>query len=291
MAPAPSPSGIRVFLSYAREDAVAAQSLVDWLRRHQCQVFWDQDMAPGIDWAEMLTLELDAAQCLIVLWTSASVQSQWVRNEADAALHLGKLWPLLLEPVAPPLAFRHLNAIDLSGWRGDGDDVRLERLLRALRKRFEADGVAALTAAGVSADHRKQPAGDAAGPTEPSATTPPVAFDDRTPAARPFWHWGALAALAFLLVLIAWAVLTRSPHGGGGEVDGPGGAASSAASAPPAASAASAASAPASEAASAANTPKPPPNLRPARCDRLLGEAQIRALRPDEQAFLRTQCR
>jgi hypothetical protein len=61
---------------------------------------------------------LAAAERVVVLWSKTSVKSAWVLDEAAAGRDSGRLIPVLIERVEPPLGFRQYQAIDLSGGRG-----------------------------------------------------------------------------------------------------------------------------------------------------------------------------
>ena len=69
---------------------------------------------------------------MIVVWTRDSVQSEWVLNEASDARKRDRLVPVLLDPVTPPLEFRHLQVADLSNWQGDSDAPQFTRLHKGL---------------------------------------------------------------------------------------------------------------------------------------------------------------
>ena len=71
-----------VFISYAKEDAATAQMLANALQRAELSVWWNRDIPPGKTWDDVIGCALDAAACVIVLWSSASIQSRWVREEA-----------------------------------------------------------------------------------------------------------------------------------------------------------------------------------------------------------------
>ncbi len=75
---------------------------------------------------------MTAASCVIVVWTRQSVASEWVLNEASDARKRDRLVPVLLDPVTPPLEFRHLQMADLSGWNGDASDSQFTGLRNAV---------------------------------------------------------------------------------------------------------------------------------------------------------------
>lgn len=121
-----------VFLSYSRQDKTLAARFVELLEGLGWDVFWDQETRAGTLWPKVLEDELNQARCLLVLWTSHSVASRWVRIEAYEALQNEKLLPVRLENVKPPLEFRQTQIFDLIGWTGEPTDPRLPRLFEDL---------------------------------------------------------------------------------------------------------------------------------------------------------------
>ena len=121
-----------VFISYAKEDAAAARMLADALQKAEFSVWWDRLIPPGRTWDDVIGRALDTAACVVVLWSRASIQSRWVREEAEKAASRGCLIPVLVDKVDPPFGFGRIQAADLSGWRGDEHDPRFADLLRAV---------------------------------------------------------------------------------------------------------------------------------------------------------------
>jgi hypothetical protein len=121
-----------VFISYAREDAEAARMVADALEKAKIPVWWDRHIPPGKTWDEVIGRALDAAACVIVLWSRTSVESRYVREEAVRAASRNCLIPVFLEKVAPPFGFGLIQAADLSGWRGDDQDPKFTELLAAV---------------------------------------------------------------------------------------------------------------------------------------------------------------
>lgn len=82
-----------------------------------------------------------AAKCVVVLWSRISTDSDWVRSEAEEAHRQGTIIPALIDDVLPPLAFRRIQAADLTRWRGHSDSPEILQLLQqidALLKRATA---------------------------------------------------------------------------------------------------------------------------------------------------------
>jgi len=110
----------RIFISYASEDRERARILAQALEQRGWPVWWDREIPLGKVFDEVIEENLARAQCVLVLWSKASVGSRWVRSEASAAAARGVLIPVLLEQdIDIPLQFRLLHAADLSSWEGD----------------------------------------------------------------------------------------------------------------------------------------------------------------------------
>ncbi len=121
-----------VFISYAKEDAAFAGTLAEALQRVGFSVWWDRHIPPGKTWDDVIGRALDAAACVVVLWSQTSIQSRWVREEAERAASRGCLIPVLAGEVDPPLGFGRIQAADLSKWRGAEDDSEFGGLVRAI---------------------------------------------------------------------------------------------------------------------------------------------------------------
>jgi peptidoglycan hydrolase-like protein with peptidoglycan-binding domain len=122
-----------VFVSYAREDEATARKLARVLEGEGFAVWWDRSSIPtGQRFDEAIEAALDATESAIVLWSSHSVGSRWVRDEARRALNRGILFPVLIGDVEPPLGFGSLQYVDLSAWDGGQEDAELDKLVAAI---------------------------------------------------------------------------------------------------------------------------------------------------------------
>ncbi len=122
----------QVFISYAKEDAATAGMLAKALEVAGFTVWWDRHIPPGKTWDEVIGHALDAATCVVVLWSKRSVQSRWVREEAEKAASRSCLIPALVDKVDPPFGFARIQAADLSEWRGGEYDPQFADLLEAV---------------------------------------------------------------------------------------------------------------------------------------------------------------
>jgi len=103
-----------VFISYSSEDRERVRSLVTTLERGGWDVWWDRQIDAGVVFDREIEKAIDEAKCIIVVWSSKSVESEWVRTEAGEGLEKGNLVPIMIEDVKPPLAFRRIQTIDFS---------------------------------------------------------------------------------------------------------------------------------------------------------------------------------
>ncbi len=178
-----------LFISYAREDQPRVEALVAAIERRGWSVFWDRQIPAGQTWRGHIGGALTEARCVLVAWSTHSVASRWVIDEAEEGQQRGALLPVLLDAVTPPMGFRGTQAADLSDWQPGQRAPELERLLDDIGVKLEAG---------------PRPA--------PTRSTP------RTPVrrARTFVSRGALgvaAALALLLAIgaVYWVLESRSP--------------------------------------------------------------------------------
>jgi serine/threonine-protein kinase len=127
-----------LFLSYKAEDRARVAPLVQALEGDGLSVWWDAHIGGGDDWRDTILRHLEAAKCVIVVWSkrSAGPNGNFVRDEATRAQKRKTYFPLRIDKVDPPLGFGETQALDLTGWKGDRADPRYEAVLGALRKRL-----------------------------------------------------------------------------------------------------------------------------------------------------------
>lgn len=125
-----------IFLSYAREDLDRARPLVKALEGQGWIVFWDPSILPGPRFRQVLATELDAARCVVVLWSQQSVASEWVQEEAERAKDRDVLLSVSIDDIKPPLGFGQRQMANLVGWKGDRAAADIEALVRAIAERI-----------------------------------------------------------------------------------------------------------------------------------------------------------
>lgn len=121
-----------VFVSYASADRERARALSEVLAARGWTVWWDRTIPAGRVFDEVIQEEINAAKCVVVLWSPSSVKSNWVKTEAAEAAARGVLVPVLLADVAPPMEFKRIQAANLAGWDGAGERPELGLLMTAV---------------------------------------------------------------------------------------------------------------------------------------------------------------
>ena len=129
-----------LFLSYSRENLDLVEPLAAALKGRGHQLWWDRDISGGQAFSHAIEEALEKADVVIVCWTSTSIRSDWVRDEAAAGRDSGRLVPVTLDGCQPPLGFRQYQTIDLSTWDGRPKSAKLGPLDKAVAER--AGGVA-----------------------------------------------------------------------------------------------------------------------------------------------------
>jgi TIR domain/Sulfatase-modifying factor enzyme 1 len=130
-----------VFVSYNREDLKAAQAIADGLTAEGFDVWMDMNLQAGENYDEITEDRLHAARAVVVLWSSRSVKSRWVRAEATIGARKNTLVPLMIEECDRPVMFELIQTTDLSGWAGDRTDPSWLAFIDVIRKRMAATPV------------------------------------------------------------------------------------------------------------------------------------------------------
>jgi serine/threonine-protein kinase len=163
-----------VFVSYKAEDRARLRPLVSALEAEGFTVWWDTHIGGGAHWREDIQEHLDAAKCVIVVWSKRSVgiDGDFVRDEANRARKRGAYLPVRLDPVEPPLGFGEVQAISLRGWKGDRSDPRFLTITEAIRRRIAGEDIAHVDLGnhGASLSRRTVVVGSAVGATAVLAT-------------------------------------------------------------------------------------------------------------------------
>ena len=122
-----------IFLSYAKEDREIARKIGKRLESIGWSVWWDREIPAGKNWRATLEEALTDMRCMVVLWSRHSIRSDWVKEEAEEGRSQGKLVPIFIESVRPPVGFRAIQAADLIDWDGSKNFPGFIQLTSALQ--------------------------------------------------------------------------------------------------------------------------------------------------------------
>jgi TIR domain-containing protein len=123
-----------IFISYDSADRAKAQKFADALESLGWSVWWDREIPLGKAFDQVIEEELNAARCVIVLWSKEAVRSRWVKTEAAAAADRECLIPVLIEDVSIPFEFKRIQTAMLMNWQGDAADPEFIPLIQAIRQ-------------------------------------------------------------------------------------------------------------------------------------------------------------
>jgi hypothetical protein len=131
----------RLFVSYARDDRVAADRLVQHLQSRGCAVWIDRnELLAGDDFVRALTRELARCDALILLLTAHSARSSWCQAEVQHAL-ARRLGVVVVQRESqarlPDAMERLLRDIQRVSWM-DGTPDLASQLVRARRRRLHS---------------------------------------------------------------------------------------------------------------------------------------------------------
>jgi formylglycine-generating enzyme required for sulfatase activity len=118
-----------IFISYKREDQATARKLADALEEEGWSVWWDPKLRAGERFNDVIEKALKESKCVVVMWSKRSVESQYVKHEANYALKRNKLVPLMIEEVELPFRFEDLHTLSLLDWDGSRDISDFRRLV------------------------------------------------------------------------------------------------------------------------------------------------------------------
>ena len=125
-----------LFISYKREEQDIARKLADALEASGFTVWWDPKLVAGELYDDAIERALEESTLVIVLWSSAAVESQFVKDEANHALESGKLVPVAIDAVQPPFRFRRVQTADLSDRDLRPDAPAVRKLVTDIRARI-----------------------------------------------------------------------------------------------------------------------------------------------------------
>jgi hypothetical protein len=126
-----------IFLSYSRADRPKAQVFAEALAAEGFSVWWDKVLRAGQTYDEVTEGMLRDADVVVVLWSTVSVKSKWVRTEATLGQRTSILIPAMIEDAERPIMFELTQSADLIGWDGNREDPRWKEFVLDIRRAVE----------------------------------------------------------------------------------------------------------------------------------------------------------
>jgi adenylate cyclase len=121
-----------VFVSYARSDKARVAPLVAAIEAYGWTVWWDPEICSGQEFDRQISAELEIAAAVLVVWSSYSVESRWVRGEARVGAEHGVLVPIRFDRAEMPIDLRTFHTTDFDDWGEDPRSAPFQEVIRAL---------------------------------------------------------------------------------------------------------------------------------------------------------------
>ena len=107
----------QIFISYANEDRNWVESFAKTLEKQGWSVWWDRHIPTGHTYDDVIWNALQAAKCVVVVWSGHSIDSEWVKEEASDAKKRNILFPIRIDDARPPFGFSRRQTQSLVGWQ------------------------------------------------------------------------------------------------------------------------------------------------------------------------------
>ena len=126
-----------IFLSYSRTDKARVAPLVAALEAQGWSVWWDPEITPGDEFDALISAELERARAVVVVWSTSSVDSRWVKGEARDAADRGVLVPVRFDNARLPIDVRSIHTTDLDAWGENRQSAPFKALCAALEAKLK----------------------------------------------------------------------------------------------------------------------------------------------------------
>jgi len=106
-------NGYDIFISYAQEDITDVKQFVKALEKYDWIIWYDSKIPPGKNFDQIIYNAIVSAKIVIVFWSNYSVNSEWVKEEANIGKAQKKLIPVFINNVNPPFGFTMIQTVNL----------------------------------------------------------------------------------------------------------------------------------------------------------------------------------
>lgn len=122
-----------VFISYKREERRFAKGIAEALSKLGYEAWWDVELLPGAKFADEIKEVIKKSKITIVIWSLNSINSDFVRAEADLSRKYSKVISVVIDDCELPLPFNNQHYLDLRDWDGEGGSNLLDPLIAAIQ--------------------------------------------------------------------------------------------------------------------------------------------------------------
>ena len=128
-----------IFISYASENVDFTKELAEDLENEGFSVWWDNFIPTGRNFDRVIEEALKNSKSVVVLWSTHSVESDWVRLEAGEGQAKKKLVPVFIEEVEIPFAFKLVQTANLIHWNRDHNHPDFRQLVNDIKSILELE--------------------------------------------------------------------------------------------------------------------------------------------------------
>lgn len=136
---------VDVFLSYTSRDRETVRRLIEAFDTFGLVIWWDRGRADhgliaGQRYDREIERNLKVAKSVAVIWSTKSVESDWVFGEAERARSQKKLVAALIEECDIPIQFSRIEAAKLMDWNGEIAHDGFQSLLNGINSTIVSSG-------------------------------------------------------------------------------------------------------------------------------------------------------
>ena len=124
-----------IFISYSRADRERVDYIAKALQAEGYEVWWDRDIRAGEEFDHVIDKAIKNSKAIIVVWSNQSINSRWVKEEAEDGVETDTLVPITIDQVVIPRGFRRIQAAELQdGGEDPTNSANWPEFLDSVRK-------------------------------------------------------------------------------------------------------------------------------------------------------------
>jgi hypothetical protein len=133
---------MKVFISYSDEDSALAKKVARVLRQNGLDVWIDDQVLPGDNWAQKASEALEESEAMVVLLSASALKTRWVKHDISFALgkreYSGRLIPVVVGSLEDlpadeyPWILRRLKIIEIHSPQEEEEGI--EQIADVLRE-------------------------------------------------------------------------------------------------------------------------------------------------------------